>query len=153
MKRGYPLDNRARLAIRSSRLARWSVATGAAVLATLLSGCTESGVRVPPGAEELQPCPVRRIDVTTLGDMGEPGCDLAGTTLIFPGGKEILVGAPGWSGAATDSRSGEWVRAAAWGVPGVGAVQINGTTVTVWGSTQEAVDLQLQLLAISGIED
>lgn len=119
----------------------------------LAAGCSHGGVTVPDGAADLRPCPVRTIDVTALREMGEPGCNLEGSVLVFPNGREMTLGAPGWNGGATDSSSGEWVRAAAWGVPGVGAAYITGRNVTVWGSTPDAVDLQLQLLALEGIED
>lgn len=114
---------------------------------------TERRAAVPDGAEDLKTCSIRKIDVTALSEMGEPGCDLEGSILVFPNGHEMTLGAPGWNVGSTDSRSGEWVRAAAWGVPGVGAAYITDGNVTVWGSTPDAVDLQLQLLARDGLED
>ncbi|MGA8044772.1 MAG: hypothetical protein WCA30_00740 [Dermatophilaceae bacterium] len=45
------------------------------------------------------------------------------------------------------------VRAANWGIPGAGAVDITDGVVTVWGSTQWAVELQLEALALAGIDD
>ena len=133
---------------------RAAAAAACGVLVLLLGGCSSGGVSVPPGAGDLEPCPVATIDVTSLAQMGEPGCNLAGSTLRFPTGEEFELGEPGSGGGITSSRMRTHeVRAANWGIPGAGAVDITDGVVTVWGSTQWAVELQLEALALEGIDD
>ena len=85
--------------------------------------------------------------------MGEPGCNLAGSTLRFPTGEELTLGDPGSGGASYTSNTPERrVHETNWGVPGAGAVDITDGVVTVWGSTHLAVELQLKALAIEGID-
>lgn len=102
----------------------------------------------------MDPCPVATIDVTSLPQLGEPGCNLAGSTLLFPTGEEYEVKDSGIAGTMMDSRTPtRELRAVNWGIPGVGAVDITDGVVTVWGSTQWAVELQLKQLALEGIQD
>lgn len=139
---------------RTSKIsARAAAGAACGVLILLLGGCSRGGVSVPPGADDLQPCPVDTIDVTALAQMGEPGCNLAGSTLLFPTGEEYEIMEIGVAGGMSSSRMPtHQLRAVNWGVPGVGAVDITDGVVTVWGSTQWAVELQLKQLALEGIE-
>ena len=139
---------------RTSKVGTRAAAVAACgILVLLLGGCSSGGVSVPPGADELDPCPVATIGVTSLPQLGEPGCNLAGSTLLFPTGEEFEVEETGVAGGMSSSRTPtHQIRAVNWGVPGVGAVDITDGVVTVWGSTQWAVELQLKQLALEGIE-
>ena len=135
-------------------LLRPTTAVACGVLILLLGGCSRGGVSVPPGADDLEPCPTATIDVTALAQMGQPGCNLAGSTLLFPTGEEYEIMEPGIAGGMSSARMPtHQLRAVNWGIPGVGAVDITDGVVTVWGSTQWAVELQLKQLALEGIAD
>jgi len=116
----------------------------------LLAGCGGGqGVTVPPGAEQLKPCPHREIDVTDLGTVGKPGCDLAGSTLLFPDGKTVTikeVGATFSEGTGTGAELIEY-SAVNWGVPGVAATfEEPGKPLRVWYTSSEAGILQAELM-------
>lgn len=132
--------------------ARASAAAACGVLVLFLGGCSNGGVSVPPGADALEPCPIATIDVTSLGSDGTAGLQPRRLDAAFPAGEEFEVEESGVAGGMSSSRTPtHQVRAVNWGVPGVGAVDITDGVVTVWGSTQWAVELQLKQLALEGI--
>jgi hypothetical protein len=118
-----------------------------------LTGCSSSGVTIPPGSDRLRPCPEERIDVQSLPGAGAPSCNWEGSTLAFPGGRTMRVSAVGVnSSSASTADSGVEVRSVNWGLPGVAAVLIEDGQLQVWGHTRSAVELQLEQLSKDGIE-
>lgn len=118
-----------------------------------LTGCSSSGVKVPPGSDRLAPCPVERLDVQSLAGVGAPPCNWEGSTLVFPGGHTLRVSAVGVNSASASTASpGVEVRAVNWGLPGVAAVLIEDGKLQVWGHTRRAVELELEGLSKEGID-
>lgn len=130
---------------------RWAAVLVGTVVG--LTGCSSSGVRVPPGSDRLGRCPVERLDVQSLSGIGAPSCNWEGSTLVFPGGRTLEVSAVGVnSSSASTADPGVEVRAVNWGVPGVAAVLIEDGKLQVWGHTRRAVELELESLFKEGIE-
>lgn len=119
-----------------------------------LSGCSQGrGVTVPPGWDQLAPCPIAQISIDDLSGIGEPGCDLTGSSLTFTNGSSALtipsVGAVFSSGDGT----GRETLIVNWGVPGVGVATIdNHRLIQIWASGPGALDLQKQQLALQDVE-
>ncbi|WP_144019026.1 hypothetical protein [Demequina sp. NBRC 110056] len=127
----------------------------ALVVAVLnLGACGSEGVTVPPGADALDTCDSQRIEVVDLAGMGEPGCDLEGSSLVFPDGSTVEIEAVGNSSAfSTSSLEGVEFYYGNWGVPGVSASVVeSGQLVDLWASTPEAYELELELLRIGDID-
>ncbi|WP_144276328.1 hypothetical protein [Demequina sp. NBRC 110053] len=129
---------------------------GVALVVAVLSlgACGSEGVAVPPGSDALQSCDIQRIDVVDLAVMGKPGCDLEGSSLIFPDGSTVEIEAVGISsGFSTSSVEGVEFYYGNWGLPGVSASVVeNGRLVDLWASTAEAYELEQALLRLGGIE-
>lgn len=152
------------------RKTRSGLAVPALVMVSLaVGGCQAEarGVRVPPGAQGLATCSVAEIPIGELGARGEPGCDLVGTTLTFPDETaEYAVGPPSSDGAAPTltipavgavfsqgDGQGRELLIVNWGVPGVGVAAIeSGRLVKLWASSEAALDLQRQQLAVENID-
>jgi len=142
----------------------------AVATATLcLAGCQGQarGVSISPGSEDLSTCPVAQIPISELSAMGEPGCDLAGTSLTFAedtlafavGPPPLGGGAPTLTvpsvGAVFSQGDGEGreLLIVNWGVPGVAVAALDdGRAVQIWASSAAAKDLQLQQLAIEDVD-
>lgn len=124
-----------------------------------LSGCAPGGVTIPPGYEELPPCPERVIAATELRDLGEPACDLTGSRVSFPGGTVLTIDAVGTvlthsASAEAPQQAAQQDRAAAdpsevtltvvnWGIPGVGAsLRVRDRVHEYWASSDTAAQLQ-----------
>lgn len=124
------------------------------VAALHLGACGSKGVVVPPGSEALSDCDVQQIHVGELASGGEPGCDLEGSTLLFPDGTALEIAPVGVATGYQDSRSeGAQLSIVNWGVPGVGAsITEDGQLVEVWGSTSEALELQREQMRIGGVD-
>lgn len=135
------------------RLARLALAPLGVGLSLLLSACGHEGVTVPPGANALTKCDVRQIPVEELASVGEPGCDLEGSSLLFPDGTTMEISPTGNVTGHQDSRfEGLEFVIVNWGVPGVGAALVeNLQLVDVWASSPEALELQREQLRIEGI--
>lgn len=135
----------------------------------VLAGCQGQprGVSIPSGAENLEPCPASQIPVGDLAAMGEPGCDLTGTSLTF-GGETLAfaVGPPTADGSvptltipsvgavfSQGDGGGRELLIANWGVPGVGVAAIEDRhLVAIWASSDRALDLQRQQLVIENVD-
>lgn len=141
--------------------------TGAVVL--ILSGCQaqSGGVTIPSGSEDLPPCPVQRIPVEELSALGKPGCDLAGTSLVFENeAAGFAVGPPSTdssgptltvpaAGAVFSQGNGEGreLLVINWGVPGVGVAAIEDERLlSIWASSDAALDLQHQQLEVENVD-
>jgi hypothetical protein len=125
------------------------------------------GVSIPPGAEDLAPCPVKQIPIGDLAAMGEPGCDLTGASLTFADEElAFAVGPPAADGSAPTltipsvgavfsqgNGDGRELLVVNWGVPGVGVALIEGgRLLAIWASSDSALDLQHQQLAVDSVD-
>lgn len=119
----------------------------AAIAAGLLVGCQQlhRGVNVPGVPREYFACPVALLRASDLPNRGESGCSYEGSTVLFPNGDEIRVGAVGTSERKQRGVDGEII-VTNWGVPGIGAVEIQATTVRFYGTTQDALELEVEAL-------
>ncbi|MGB2556545.1 hypothetical protein [Cellulosimicrobium cellulans] len=119
-----------------------------------LSACGSEGVTVPPGSDALSDCEVQQFNVVELESGGEPGCDLEGSSLLFPDGTTLEIGPVGNAASYQDSGSeGVEFSIVNWGIPGVGAsITQDGELIDVWASTPEALDLQREQMRIEGVE-
>lgn len=77
---------------------------------------------------------------------------MEGVVLVYPDGRELEVAPVGVATGSSSIDSVGEIQSVNWGVPGVGAAHVQGDEAVVWGSTDEAVDLQRQQLALDGIE-
>lgn len=123
-------------------------------LALLLTSCAGDGegVTLPPGAEDLELCPVSEIEVTDLAAAGAPGCDLDGSTLRFPDGQRERIHTPGVVESTGFGPGGDKIYMVVnWGVPGVGAsiTDPENNVIGIWGSSPEAIELHEQQIALS----
>lgn len=124
------------------------------VVALHMGACGSKGVAVPPGSEVLSDCEVQQVDVVELASGGEPGCDLEGSSSLFPDGTTLEIApvgiATGYQGSSSEGVEFSIVN---WGVSGVGAsVTKDGQLVDVWASTPEALELQREQMRIGGVD-
>ena len=108
-----------------------------------------------------------QIPIGDLAAMGKPGCDLAGTSLTFA--DETLafaVGPPTADGSAPTltvpsvgavfsqgDGDGRELLVVNWGVPGVGVAAIEDRRLlAIWASSDSALDLQRQQLAVESVD-
>lgn len=131
---------------------RHGPAGAVALLALTTTACAPQGVSIPPGSEALEQCGGRTtVGVEELGAIGAPGCDTEGAVLVHPDGRELEVRPVGVASGSSSTDSAGGIRLVNWGVPGVGAAYVHEGQATVWGSTDEAVDLQRQQLMVEGV--
>ncbi len=140
-----------------------------AAVIPILAGCQAQpgGVSIPPGASDLPPCPVTQIPVGELAAWGEPGCDLTGSSLTFADeSRSFAVGPPTVDGStptltvpavgavfSQGDGDGRELLIVNWGVPGVGVAAIEDQRlVAIWASSESALDLQHQQLAVEGVD-
>lgn len=137
--------------MRVARLLLGSAGLSFAVLN--LGACGTEGVSVPPGSDALADCEVQQIEVVELTAGGVPGCDLEGSSLVFPDGTTVEIAAVGTATGYQDSRlEGFEFLIVNWGVPGVGASIVkDGQLVDMWASTPEALELQREQMRIEGV--
>lgn len=116
------------------------------------TACTGGqGVTVPPGYEDLTPCSPTRIPIESLERVGEPGCDLAGSSLTVDGWPEVMIPRVGEAFSQGDG-TGRELMISNWGIPGVGVAEVSDRVlVDLWATTPEANVLQRQQLAIDNI--
>jgi hypothetical protein len=110
---------------------------------------------------------VTEIPIDELSDMGDPGCDLTGTSLTFEGDLLAFAVGPPTSAGATPTLTipsigavfsqgdgeGRELLIVNWGVPGVGVAAIeDGHLVGIWANGPEAMDLQRQQLSIENVD-
>lgn len=109
---------------------------------------------MPPGSDALSDCKVQQVRVVELAESGEPGCNLEGSSLLFPDGTTLEIAPVGNATGYEDSRSeGTEFRIVNWGIPGVGAsVTKDGHLVDLWASTPEALELQREQMRIEGVD-
>lgn len=117
------------------------------LVAIIFASCSPRGVLIPPGSEDLLPCPPRVIPVEELREIGEPGCDLAGSSLVFPDDFvwpiSEIGSAASFERVAQEKVLGVKYSMTNWGVPGVGVTRtLSGQETEFWASTDEALDLQ-----------
>lgn len=119
-----------------------------------VSGCGSqaTGVSIPLGSESLRACKVQRLHVEQLHTLGSPGCDLEGSSVIFPEGTALTIEAVGVNvGEQPDATADLELTMVNWGLPGVGAALVrNGRATDVWATSEEAMTLQRQQLHIDG---
>lgn len=134
-----------------SRTTRVAVSALCLFLSFSLSACAPTGVTIPPGSENLELCPPQEILVEELQNIGEPDCDLKGSSVVFPDGNVMPVVAVGdtWnSGIATEAEtSDEKYVVLNWGVPGIAAsVKEKAGSYRTWATSDAARKLQNQQL-------
>ncbi len=132
------------------------VTAALAVTVLALAGCSAPrGVSIHLGADELEPCEGTSIHVEDLEAAGEPGCDLAGSTLVFPDGMASLaVPQVGAVFSHQDfGRGNEEILIVNWGLPGVATAVIDDDRlIHLWASSEDALDLQWQQLELEGVK-
>ncbi len=113
-----------------------------------------TGVSIPEGSEDLAPCELQQLRVEALAAVGEPGCDLEGSSLIFPDGTILAIESVGTNvSLQPDHTKAMEFHALNWGVPGVAAALVkDGTVAAVWASSPRAMDLQHEQLRVEGLE-
>ena len=117
-----------------------------------LSACAPKGVSVPLGYDSLVQCEPRAIEAERMHEIGEPGCNLEGSSVIMPDGTQIRLGQVGgvgsqsWFGA--DGEGGTEYMSVNWGIPGAAVSQIGPTGAQSWATSDEALDLQAQQLRL-----
>lgn len=134
-----------------TRVQSGSIVASVAVL-VIGVGCSRAGVMLPTGYENLPPCEVRQYVVERLPEVGEPGCNVEGSTLLFPDGTVIAIEEVGTSFVRqVEAPHGPEFHILNWGVPGVGAAFIeDGTVQGVWATSAKALDLHRQQLRVDG---
>ena len=127
----------------------------------LVAACQSTGVTVPPGFQDLEPCEFTKvIAVQDLRELGKPGCDMAGATIRFPDGATVKVGAVGgtssWSYAAKpgEAEIPTHYTMVNWGTPGIAVVELNrgGWMETIWANSTKASDLLFESLRKDGVQ-
>ena len=135
---------------------RVSLILMAAGLMVTLLGCGGggAGVSIPPGSDAREQCPPRSIAVEDLRAIGEPGCDLVGSSLTFPDGASLPINAVGEVFSSSDSSDGDHEHLIVnWGIPGVGVFTRDGNELLdLWATSDEAEHLQRQQAEIEGVE-
>lgn len=123
-----------------------SAAAAILIFGLLLTACTE-GVYVPNGWEDLPPCPPQEIPAEDLAAIGSPGCNLEGSTVIFPDGTHqpiVEVGAVSiHQFVPFEGDPGDEYSVTNWGIPGVAATQTaQDGTRSMWATSEEARHLE-----------
>lgn len=100
---------------------RSSRALAAVAAVWILTACSGGGigVDVPPGADELAPCPVTTIDVDGMGSDRAPDCDLEGSSVQISESLSFAIPAVG-EVEVHEGVDVEDYYIVNWGVPGVG---------------------------------
>ena len=125
----------------------------AGLLAILpLSACAPRGVSVPLGYDSLVQCEPRDIEAERMPEIGEPGCNLEGSSVIMPDGTQIILGQVGGVGSqqwfGSDGTGGTEYMSVNWGIPGAAVSKIGPTGAQSWATSDEALDLQAQQLRL-----
>lgn len=111
-----------------------------------------AGVSIPPGADELEPCSFGPIKVDELPDIGVPGCDLVGASIVLPDATMLTVPAVGEVFAQQQGDDSLECHIVNWGVPGVGVTAVkDGELVALWASSDEAGRLQREQLKVDNV--
>lgn len=118
----------------------------------LVVGCGGAGVLIPDGYDGLSQCEVRQYGVDELSALGEPHCDLEGSSVLFPDGTVAGIQEVGAVVVESDDAlHGTEYHSVNWGVPGSAVAMIeDGTVHGVWATSPEALDLHRQQLRIDG---
>lgn len=110
---------------------------------------------VPAGGDDLDACPATTIAIEDLAAVGEPGCDLVGSTIALDDDLTLTVGSIGSVGStATVSSDGDETSAVLvnWGVPGVGVYTTrDGRLDRVWSTSPAAEQLQHEQADADGV--
>lgn len=118
-------------------------------------GCSGggAGVSIPLGFEDLDQCPPRSIAVEDLRAIGEPGCDLVGSSVTFPDGVSLPIYDVGEVFSSSDSSAGGHEHLIVnWGFPGVGVLTRDGDELLdLWATSDEAEHLQREQARIEGV--
>lgn len=122
-----------------------------------LTSCSNggNGVTIPPGYDQLDSCDAQVFDVDDLVSVGEPGCDVAGSSLRFADGTVRPIFAVGSVSAYSHGIGSDEMEylVVNWGVPGVGAAMVkNGVLRDVWANGAEAHRLQCEQLRLDKID-
>lgn len=138
-----------------ARIRRFGLIVAAAGSLVALVGCGGGGadVSVPLGFEDLDQCPPRSIAVEDLPEIGEPGCDLVGSSLTFPDGVSLPIYAVGEVFSSSHPSAGDHEHLIVnWGVPGVGAFTKDGDELLeLWATSDQAEHLQREQAKIEGV--
>ena len=123
-----------------------------ALASLLLCSCSPTGVSIPLGYEDLVQCPPDLIEAEGLRDLGEPGCNLQGSSLVLPDGTTLGIGEVG-AVQSQQFMSGEGAQSPEylvvnWGIPGVGVSKIAPEETVSWATSEVAQNLQEQQLRL-----
>ncbi len=130
------------------------IAGGAAILfmGLAVSSCAPKGVTIPPGWEDLVQCDASVIEAQTMDRMGEPGCDLRGSTIVLPDATAITVGEVGSTSSqqafGPGGEAGPEYTMVNWGVPGVGVSKKGAGRTVSWATSDAALELQVRQLRL-----
>ncbi|WP_169583345.1 MULTISPECIES: hypothetical protein [Microbacterium] len=131
-----------------------ALGVGAALLPGLVGcGGNDRGVSIPLGYESLDQCQPRSLAVENLRELGEPECNLAGSSLVFPDGYSLPTSNVGDVFSSTSSPGEHTYLIVNWGVPGVGAFTVHGDELLgLWATCDEAERLQREQARVEGVE-
>lgn len=118
----------------------------------LLCSCSAGGVSIPLGYEELSHCTPELFEAEVLQDLGEPGCNLQGSSIVLPDGTTLGISEVGTVQSqqfmsGDGSQSPEYL-VVNWGIPGVGVSKIMAGETVSWASSDAARNLQEQQLRL-----
>lgn len=136
-------------------MSRFLAALIMAAFSGALCACAgPTGVTIPPGSDQLKQCEPKALDVETLSSLGEPGCDLVGSTVRLPDGTALQIDEVGVVASHESPRDAGTTETLVvnWGVPGVAVSEIDeNRLITQWASSTDAAELQRQQLLLEGV--
>lgn len=123
-----------------------------ALAGLLLCSCSPGGVSIPLGYEDLAQCPPDLFEAEDLRDLGEPGCNMQGSSLVLPDGTTLGIGEVG-AVQGQQFMSGDGFQSPEylvvnWGIPGVGVSKIMPEETVSWATSNAARHLQEQQLRL-----
>ncbi|WP_460802789.1 hypothetical protein [Microbacterium sp. GXF6406] len=133
------------------------VALPVVAMAGVLSACIAKGgqgVTVPAGAELLEQCAPELLNVEDLASIGEPGCNLIGSSVYIPDGPTLEVREVGAAFSHQSSVNGSVeYQILNWGVPGIAVSTVDeGRLIDLWASSAMAEELQREQLSLGSID-
>lgn len=107
---------------------------------------------IPLGYEDLAQCPPDLFEAEDLRDLGEPGCNMQGSSLVLPDGTTLGIGEVG-AVQGQQFMSGDGFQSPEylvvnWGIPGVGVSKIMPEETVSWATSNAARHLQEQQLRL-----
>lgn len=132
-------------------------ATAMVISIGVLSACgNTSGVNIPLGSDQLEQCSPITIDVGDLSSIGEPECDLVGSTVLLPNGTPLEIDEVGvvasYQSPQDDGHTEHLI--VNWGIPGIAVSAIEAQRLMdQWATSPDAAELQRQQLLLEGVKD